>query len=117
MHYPNYIAAKTYGRRGFTVVELEDGTFKGMQYIVGKKDTVKRARHCSMQSAIDAGVSYLTPIERWVDITGDCTFGLVSIGTGRVIAVKYNGEVISIEDDMYTMDDGKIFKKKKYYDS
>jgi hypothetical protein len=100
------------------VIELEDGTFQGMQYIVGKRESVERVRHCSMEGAIEAGKAYLTPMERWVDVTDECKLSPVSVTdyTSPLIMLLYNGCTIHPGKDRdFMLEDGKVFKKKKYY--
>ena len=79
MHYPNYIAAKTYGKRGFTVIDLDNGTFQLMTYIVGNKPTVRREVVEDLETAQMKGRDYLTPIERWIDVTAECKYEQVEL--------------------------------------
>ena len=120
MHYPNYIAAKTYGRRGFTVIELEDGTFQFMTYIVGHKPSVRRELVDDLETAQVKGHAYLTPIERWVDVTSECKYEQVELyGLNNfVVVITHKGKRVNpLPGGDYHLEDGKIFNKKKYYDS
>jgi hypothetical protein len=110
--------AGTWGRRGFSVIALKDGTFQLLKYVVGQRETVERQIHRDTEMACRLGTMFVTPLQRWIDVTADCTFESrpVSGFDKHIIVVAHEGRTVTTSENEYSLEDGKVFKKKVYYD-
>jgi len=111
---------KTYGKRGFSVIDMENGEFQLLTYIVGHPGTANRGEYGSKEHAVAHGYGYITPVPRWVDVTDECTFAEVSVTdyTSPLVMVLWKGCTIHPKASKeFKVENNRVYKKQTYYDT
>jgi len=104
------------GKRGFSVVNMEDGSYVLYRYRVGYCDASVKETYMSLEMAIERGQLSITPFEKWEDITDQCSYTMSYPGHDNSLVATFEGQPINFDDPRYCLSSGRILRREMCYD-